>query len=263
MPAGASERCGAAAPLARRALLLCAAGVAAGCAHRPAPQPPAAARHSVPPFSAAAGPGLPPGWEPYALRRDRGVTDYRLAEHGGRSVLHAHAQAASTAARCAVDIDPNVRPWLQWSWRVDRLVEGARVDVDHRDDAPARVVLAFDGDLGRLSLRDFIFHEQVELFTGKALPYASLFYVWDAELPVGTLVQYPRSSRIKYLVVESGAARLGRWMHYRRDVVADHRRAFGEAPGRVSSVGCFTDSDDLRASAEAWYGDIAFEPASA
>jgi len=32
---------------------------------------------------------------------------------------------------------------------------------------------------------------------------------------------------------------------------------FGEEPGPLRSIGVLTDSDDLRQTVEAWYGDIA------
>ena len=108
-----------------------------------------------------------------------------------------------------------------------------------------------------LSLRDRIFFAQVELFTGNLLPFATLTYVWDGQLPVGTVLPYARSARIRYDVVESGAAHAGQWLRYERNVLDDYRRVFGEAPtGHITSVGVLTDSDDLKNHAEAWYGDI-------
>jgi len=38
-------------------------------------------------------------------------------------------------------------------------------------------------------------------------------------------------------------------------------RAFGEEPGTLTAVGVLTDSDNTDGHAEAWYGDIRFEPA--
>jgi hypothetical protein len=59
-------------------------------------------------------------------------------------------------------------------------------------------------------------------------------------------------------VAESGPQRLGRWLSVERDVIADYQRVFGEAPGRITSVGVLTDGDDLKNHVEAWYGDIGF-----
>ena len=60
-------------------------------------------------------------------------------------------------------------------------------------------------------------------------------------------------------MVESGSANLGRWQSYRRNVVDDFQRVYGEPPGRLVSVGLLTDSDDLKGTAEAWYGDVVVE----
>ena len=102
-----------------------------------------------------------------------------------------------------------------------------------------------------------MFYEQVELFTGIRLPFATLTYVWDGQLPVGRVVPYSRTSRIQYQVVESGSARAGQWLSYERNVFDDFARVFGQVPpGRIVSVGVLTDSDDLKNEVEAWYGDI-------
>ena len=247
---------------ARRAL--CGAGVAtavlslAGCGTVPRQSAQPAATQ-VPPFSTSPADGaLPAGWRPFVLRRGKGSTRYRTVAAEGRTVLGAHAESTSTALQCEVDIDLEKTPWLQWQWRVDALVGGARIDDEARDDSPARLVLAFRAAPQRLTLGDLMFFEQIELFTGHRLPNTSLLYVWDPELPVGTVARYARTGRIRYFVVESGAARLGQWVSYRRDVAADFSAAFGESPGPITSVGVLTDSDDMRSTAEALYGDISF-----
>ena len=60
------------------------------------------------------------------------------------------------------------------------------------------------------------------------------------------------------IVVESGAAHVGAWRTYSRNLVDDYRHAFGEEPPRISGVAIMTDTDDTRESAIAWYGNIAF-----
>jgi hypothetical protein len=232
-------------------------GLVSGCASRPAVQ--AAAATTVPPFSRSAGEGeLPLGWLPYIIRRDRELTQYEATRVDGRTVLHAVADSARSGLHCPVNIDPNDTPWLRWQWRVDAPCPDATVGDDDAEDTPVRIVVAFEGDMSRLSLRDQLFHDQVQLFTGNELPYATLTYVWDGQLPTGRVVPYTRTSRIQYQVVESGVARQGQWLNYERNVVEDFKAVFGEAPGRVINVGLLTDSDDLKNRIEAWYGDIGF-----
>jgi hypothetical protein len=242
----------------RRRLCLALAGGAGlcGCAAVPAPAPVA-----YPEVMALSGPtqatGLPTGWRPYILRPDLVRTVYDTVRREGHVALHAVADSASSGLACAVDIDARQTPWLRWQWRVDVIDERASVADSDTEDTAVRIVVAFDGDMARLSLRDRIFYEQVELFTGNILPFATLTYVWDGRLPVGTVLPYARTARIRYDVVESGAARVGRWLAYERNVLEDYERVFGEPPsGRIRSVGVLTDSDDLKNRTEAWYAEI-------
>lgn len=254
-----------AAPPRRRFLRLGGAALAAsggallgaGCSSL---GPAAQARSEVVPFSGSdrLG-GLPEGWQLHVTRPDKPVTTYGLQRIDGRTALHAVADNSTSGVRCNVDIDLAQRPWLQWEWRVDRIPAEATVADDDADDCPARLVLGFAGDGARLSLRDRLFSDQVELFTGALLPFATLCYVWDGQAPVGAVLPYARSGRIRYQVVESGRSHLGRWQSYRRNLVDDFQRVYGEPPGRLIGVGVLTDSDDLKGTAEAWYGDLVIE----
>jgi hypothetical protein len=262
LPLAASEE---PASTSRRSLIgkglgACGAIVLGGCGHPPpAAQNPdsTATPQRVAPFSdAVPGSTEPRGWQPYVLRRDRPATRYTVVRDSDRAVLHARAEAAATGLRCPVRIDPAQHPRLRFSWRVSAVPEQGSVDTPEQDDAPVRVILAFDGDDARLSLRDRLIFDQVELFTGQRLPFATLMYVWCTSLPPDSVVRNHRTSRIHYLTVESGRDRVGRWLHYERDVVADFRRVYGESPGMISSVGVLTDSDALKHDQQAWYGDI-------
>ena len=95
-----------------------------------------------------------------------------------------------------------------------------------------------------------------QTMTGEAPPYATLIYVWDSSLPVGTVVKHPRSDRVRKIVVDSGPQQLRRWRDHRRDLAADFRLAFGEAPGPLLSMAVMTDSDNNRATARTWYGPV-------
>jgi hypothetical protein len=231
-----------------------------GCAVAPeTPTPPATSSVAgLPQFSRARSLGAPPeGWQAHVIRRDRSLTDYRIVRRDGRQVLEAHALRSTSGLSCNVDIDPLRRPWLSWSWRVDRFPAGVSIADDERDDSPARIVLAFDGDASTLRLRDRMFSDLVELVTGQPLPFATLMYTWDGEAAPEQVIAYPRSGRIQYLVVEKGAQRTGRWLAYRRNVRDDYRRIYGTEPGRIRQVGVLCDSDDLALELQAWFGDIA------
>lgn len=241
-------------------LAAAAAGSLGGCAvfGERTPDTPAAGHVVMPtvtPFSEQAAGGWPAGWHPYVVRRDLPRTRYDLVREDNRQVLRARARRSATGLHCAVQ--PTSAGRLRFSWKVRDIAPAASIDAAERDDCPARVIVAFDGDHHRLPLRDRLFFDQVELFTGQRLPFAMLMYVWGGpENPVEYLHRNHRTARIQYLTVESGPARAGQWLNYERDLTADYRRAFGEAPGPVISVGVLTDADAMKLDLEAWYGDI-------
>jgi Protein of unknown function (DUF3047) len=213
----------------------------------------------VVPFSTSRKSGeLPDGWHEQVVRRDLPRTSYAVVRRDDRTVLQAVSDGGASGLRCDVDIDPLATPWLDWAWRVERVDLNATVAADELDDSPARLMVAFDGDFSRLTLRDQMFRDMVEGLTGQTVPFATLVYVWDGKAPPESVFRNPRSERIRYLVVASGEGDARRWVSHRRNVAEDYRRVFADEPGRIRSVGVMTDSDDLKTHLETWYADIDF-----
>jgi len=122
-----------------------------------------------------------------------------------------------------------------------------------------RLVISFEGDLDRLAFDDRIFFDQIKALTGQQLPYATLMYIWENRLPIGTVIPNLHTSRIKMVVAQSGRGRVGRWREETRNVYEDFKRAFGEAPGRIVAIGIMTDTDNTGENVHAFYGDIVFK----
>jgi hypothetical protein len=196
-----------------------------------------------------------PGWREFALPGKR-PTRYLAGWDGPRRVVHARADASASMLRRRVRVESGALGGIEFSWRVTTLVSGADLtDVD-ASDSPVRIVLAFDGDPARLSSRNRMLFELAHAVTGEAPPYATLMYVWDNQAAPESVIPSRRTDRVRKIVLESGPERRDRWLHYRRDVVADFRRAFGEEPGALLGVALMTDADNTRASAEASYGEV-------
>jgi Protein of unknown function (DUF3047) len=184
------------------------------------------------------------------------VTRYSHLSELGRPVVHAQADSSASMLRRTLKIDPASLGAVKFSWRVSELIETADLSDRHAEDSPVRLILAFDGDHDRLSLRNRMLFDLAHAVTGEALPYATLMYVWDNKAPTESVIHSGRTDRIRKIVLESGASNLGVWRHYERDVVADYRRSFGEDPGALIAVGLMTDSDNTQSRARAWYGEV-------
>ena len=225
-------------------LLLAGAALSlAGCANR-APVPDVAGWHAV----------VLPG---------KKHTQYAWAQKDGRRAVAAVSERSASMWRQRVGRAPAQLGEVSFSWWVQDLIADASVaDVD-REDAPARVLFGFGGDVGQLPARTRMLFDLAQALTGEAPPYATLMYVWDATAPVGSVIVNPRSDRIRKIVVDSGPQGLRRWRDHRRDLAADFRRAFGEEPGPLRSVALMTDSDNTRGRARTWYGEVVLSPAAA
>lgn len=206
-------------------------------------------------------PAAPPGsgWQHQRIGQ-RKPTEYATVNHAGRPALRAISQGGDSLVRHSLGTDGAVAGRLAFSWFLEQHNGVADVSNPQADDAPLRVMLQFDGDRSRFSARDQRLSDLLQALTGEPLPYATLMYVWDPKRPVGTVITHPRSSRVRKLVVLSGAEALGRWVDIERDLTADYRRAFGEAPGRLTGLALMTDSNNTGVRSQAWYGPLRWTP---
>jgi hypothetical protein len=239
----------------------------AACAATPEP-PPSAPSEKIVLFSQATpGKTLPPGWQPLVIRPDKKQTDYDFVSTSvdvlntlapPQTVLRARAKAASSGLKLALKLNVREQPWLRWQWKINNLLPQADLTSRYDEDSPVRILVSFDGDREKLSGKDRLFIEKVRLFTGQELPYATLMYVWDNQQPLEKIIPNASTSRIQKIVVQSGAAQVGRWHSLERNVLEDYRRVFNEEPGELLAIGVMTDTDNTQSEVEAFYGDINF-----
>ena len=170
--------------------------------------------------------------------------------------MAATAHASASMLRRKVQVPPADIGKVRFSWKVPELIEDADMAVRDFDDAPVRLVFAFDGDRSKLSARNSMLSELARTLTGEEMPYATLMYVWCTKRAPGTVIINPRTDRIRKLVVESGPGRLNQWMDYERDIRADFEKVFGEPPGALIGIGLMTDADNTKSRASAWYGPV-------
>lgn len=211
---------------------------------------------NVPLFSANSTGGLPTGWAPLIILRNKKPTEYALVKDGPRTVLHAHADSSSSALMHQMSVDPATLPWLAWEWKISCLLKKADNTQRATEDSPVRIILGFDGDKESLPFADQVLFETAKVVTGHDFPYATLMYIWENKAPVGTVIRSPHSGRIRMMVAASGVDGIGEWRLFMRNVVEDFEKAFGEKPGRLIGIGVLTDTDNTGDTVEAWYGDI-------
>jgi Protein of unknown function (DUF3047) len=212
-------------------------------------------------LGACATPGAPTdsvgagGWHAVLLP-GKDNTRYEWDHKDGRGAWSASSERSASMWRRHIDVPAARIGEVSFSWWVQDLITNANVAEAHLADAPARVMFAFGGNIQTLPPRTRMMFDLAEALTGERPPFATLIYVWDAKAPVGTVIHNPRSDRIRKIVVDSGAVQLRRWRDHRRDLAADYRLAFGEAPGPLTAIALMTDSDNTQSRARSWYGAV-------
>ena len=217
------------------------------------------AQEDLPKFSAEkVREGMPNGWNFYRIAPYKKNTVYRLENYQGKTVLSANSK--TSASGLAVKLRPRSpnNLWLQWEWKAVNALPEADNTEGYRDDAPLRILLAFDGNKSKLSLKEKLNFEMANLISGQEMPYATLMYIWSGKTPVDTIITNAHTARVKMIVVDSGWDGLDVWHKHQRDIVADYKRAYGEAPGNLIGVALLTDTDNTKSEAHAFYGDIEF-----
>jgi Protein of unknown function (DUF3047) len=215
----------------------------------------------IPRFSTGQAGAPPAGWEHVPLSHSKKSTEYSTVVDDGVVVLKANSRSSASLMGIRVDFDPRAFPMLTWRWKVTQGIPGAETTNRAREDAPARLMVSFAGDMRKLGALDRATAAVAESISGQPLPYAELMYVWGGKVAVDSITTSSLTSRIRMLAVAADDQGLGRWQSYTRNLVDDYRRAFGEDPGRITAIQLLSDTDNTGGIAEAFYGDISVGPA--
>jgi hypothetical protein len=177
--------------------------------------------------------GLGKRWEPVKFE---GTTEYTVIKDGGSSVLQAHAVSSASGLGAKADFETKPNTAFTWRWKLDKTPPGGSDDTKRTFDHTVRLFVAFKTLIG---------------------PPRTINYVWANKTPVGKTFHHPSSGRARFIVLESGDEKAGKWIKESRDLYADWKLLFGnDDPPAVVSVGLMTDSDGTASTVTGWYDDL-------
>ncbi len=247
-------------PLAARRVLAAAIVALSGCAA-------AQASNALAPLAAPAGDGPPnPAWR-FERVPDQRFPDTRFSVAGvdGRQAVRIEAQASYGNLVHPLARTPAVATTtLSWQWRVDELNRAADLRSKQSDDTSAKVCVLFDMPIDQVPFVERQILRIARSRTGVELPAATICYVWDTTLAVGTRIDNAYSRRVRYLVLRSGSSAERRWQTERRVLAADFASLFGdESPNRVppiQAIAIGADADNTGGRSLAFVADVRLEP---
>lgn len=208
--------------------------------------------------SSQVGTALPEGWKPLTFKKIPKHTSYEVMKEGDVTIVKAVSSASASGLTKPVVIDPREYPIIRWRWKIDNVLKGSDVTLKEGDDFPARLYITFAYDPDKVS-----FGKKLKFKAGQVLfgdiPIAALNYIWDTNMPVGTIVENAYTDFAKMVIVESGPQNVGMWVDEERNIYEDYKKAFGEEPPMINGVAIMSDTDNTKEQVTAYYGDIVFQ----
>jgi hypothetical protein len=152
---------------------------------------------------------------------------------------------------------------LAWKWRVEVPLLTADLREKSGDDNAVKVCVFFDEPIDKASFAERQLLRYARSRTTDPVPVATVCYVWDAKLAQGTTLDNAFTRRQRYMVLESGSARLNQWVAERRDLGADFLKLFGDEMDTVpaiTGIAVGADADNTKSHSVSYVGDLVLDP---
>lgn len=177
------------------------------------------------------------GWESKSFKNQTG---YDLQDLDGMTVLRAVSDDAASGLYKEQRIDLEQTPYLNWSWRIAKRLQGLNEQSKSGDDYAARVYVIVSGGLAFWRTR-------------------AVNYVWAGSTAKDTVWPNAFAGEHAMMVAVRGPeALLNIWLQEKRNVRADLQKLFGEDIRFIDAVALMTDTDNSGGQVLAYYGDIWF-----
>jgi hypothetical protein len=215
------------------------------------------------PFKDAA-PEPPAPWHFVGLPgQTKPKTRFAVVEHDGRRAVRVEAQESYGNIVHPVQFS-GPKAMLSWQWQVETPLPAADLRTRQGDDTAVKVCVFFDMDLELVpSFLERQLQKVAQSKTTEPVPNATVCYVWDTNLPVGTELDNAFTRRIRYIILESGSGKVGQWQSEKRNVVADFVKLYGAESPKVPpiiGIAIGADADNTHSRSVSYVANIALEP---
>lgn len=186
-------------------------------------------------------------WEE-KIFKGRVLYTVELGQEGG--YLSAKSESTCSGLLYKISFNPEKLPMISWEWMVMKFPEKTKVSEVPPDDKNK------GKNKGWIEQDDYAARVYVIFPSSNFKKTKSIEYIWDEDLPEGTILTSPYFKNIKLIVVKSGK-NIGQWMFEERNIYEDYKKAFGKAPTAwVGAIALMTDTDNTVSTAEALYKNI-------
>ena len=217
---------------------------------------------TLPPLKEAAA-DPPPPWGFVGLPgQTKPKTRFSIVEVDGRKAVRIEAQESYGNIVHPMQFS-GPKATLSWQWKIETPVPAPDLRTRQGDDTSVKVCVFFDMPLDLVPFVERQLQKIAQSKTTDPIPNATVCYVWDPALPAGTELDNAFTRRMRYIVLESGADKVGKWMPEKRNVMADFAKLFGgESPKvpPIMGIAIGADADNTKSRSVAYVANITLEP---
>jgi len=181
--------------------------------------------------------GIPVGWN---LEKEPGSdSKISLGQEEDGHFLRLLSVGDAFGLKKEMSFDIRKYPYLSWKWKATRLPKGGDIRKRETDDQAGQIYVVFPKFPSMINSR-------------------SMGYIWDTQTPIGLAGTSTAYSKMKYVVLQSGPAKLNQWITETRNVYEDYKKFFEEDPPTVGTVLLYINTQHTKSLAECAYADIFF-----
>jgi hypothetical protein len=181
--------------------------------------------------------GNPVGWTREKSLGPQSVI--AVEKENGKAFVLLRSVGDAFGIKKEISFDIRKYPYLCWEWRAVRLPPKGDVRKRETDDQAGQIYVVFPKFPSMINSR-------------------SMGYLWDTLTPVGQMGTSTAYSKMKYVVLESGKEKLGKWICETRNVYEDYKKLFQEEPPEVGAVLLYINTQNTAGSGEIHYANIYF-----
>ncbi len=196
-------------------------------------------------------------------RQTKPVTRFAIATVDGKRALRIEANESYGTLAHVMRADAPHAHTLAWRWRVDQPLPKADLHERSGDDTALKICALYEVPADKIPMLDRAWLAAARAASDSKMPSASMCYVWDSHLPVGTVLPNAFTRRVRYIVVRSGESGLATWMQEKRDLDADFLRLFGDETDTVPpllAIAIGGDADNTHGHSLAYLADLVLSP---
>lgn len=168
-----------------------------------------------------------------------GKTSYELVTIDDRQAIKAISNQSASGLVRKMKVDLTKTPYLNWSWKVDSILNDVNETQKNGDDYAARIYVVISGG--------------IFFWRTRAISYA-----WASEQPKNTNWPNAFTRNATMVAMESGPELAGQWVTEKRNVLEDIEKLLDIDKTQIDAIAIMTDTDNSKQSATAYYGDIYF-----